>query len=280
MLPINWNTALQYANLIQLAYSILPTNDENALTTQLAPLGYDYLQTIYANELATDIDPHIGEIVSFGFLAVSKTTKELIAIIRGTETIAEWMHDASFLMVPSPISGIHGFTEDGFTAVYRSLRVARDPDALCARDAIKNYLHDGTATCVTVCGHSLGAALATLLTVDVAINTPCNSPISYTYASPRVGDHFFAGSYSAVVPATYRIANRQDLVPKLPSTLPLPYEHVNTEYELIPPAGKFDQSVLCMHIIASYIWLIKSQAGIATGDVDAKCAYKAEAFKL
>ena len=50
--------------------------------------------------------------------------------------------------------------EDGFTAVYRSLRVGQANGTQSAKDAIKGYFDNGTATSVTVCGHSLGGALA------------------------------------------------------------------------------------------------------------------------
>jgi len=69
---------------------------------------------------------------------------------------------------------------------------------------------------VAICGHSLGGALAALLALDVGLNTPCRSPGAYTYASPRTGDHIFAGSFNAAILASHRIVNRQDLVPKLP----------------------------------------------------------------
>jgi hypothetical protein len=38
--------------------------------------------------------PHLGEVVSFGCLAVTESG-ESIAAIRGTDTIWEWLHDAS-----------------------------------------------------------------------------------------------------------------------------------------------------------------------------------------
>ena len=121
MLPIDWNTAIKYAKLVLLAESIPPAGDDNALKLAITNAGYTYLETIYGDELATDIDPHAGQIVSYGFLALSPTN-ELVASIRGTSTLLEWIHDASFLMVSSPIHGLSGFTEDGFTAIYKGLR--------------------------------------------------------------------------------------------------------------------------------------------------------------
>ena len=48
---------------------------------------------------------------------------------------------------------------------------------------------------VTICGHSVGGALATLLALDVAANTVFNDPAVYTYGSPRTGDSLLASTY-------------------------------------------------------------------------------------
>ncbi|HMD16077.1 MAG TPA: lipase family protein [Terriglobales bacterium] len=271
MLPINWNTAIQYALLVKIAESVNPTgaygpNEISAIKTA----GYTFLQTLYGDDLATDIDAHLGDVVTFGFLAVSDT-KELVAAIRGTDTILEWLHDASYLMMPSPVAGSHGFTEDGFTAVYRSLRVGPANGTQSAKDSIKSYTDSGAAVNVTVCGHSLGGALATLLTLDVGLNTSCHAPTAYTYASPRTGDHTFAGEFNTAIPSCYRIANRQDLVPKLPPILPLPYEHVNTLCELNPPPNAINPSIPCMHHLTTYLWLMSQLAGSNANPLDADC---------
>jgi hypothetical protein len=270
-MPIDWNAAIQYAGLVQIAESVPPTGSYGqSEIDELKAAGYTFLQTLYGDDLATDIDPHIGDVVTFGFLAVS-ASKELVAAIRGTDTILEWLHDGSFLMVPSPIHGAHGSSEDGFTAVYRSLRIGRANGTASAKDSIKSYLDSGMAVSVTVCGHSLGGALATFLTLDVALNTSCRAPICYTYASPRTGDHAFAASYNVAVSSSYRIANRQDLVPKLPPILPLPYEHVNTQYELNPPPGKIKSTIPCMHHLTTYLWLMGQLIGSDAYSVDSDC---------
>ena len=273
MLPINWDTAIKYASLVTIAESVAPSSSYGpSEIDQITMAGYTFLQTMYGDDLATDIDPHVGDVVSFGFLAVS-STKELVAAIRGTDTILEWLHDASFLMVPCPITGAHGFTEDGFTAVYRSLRIGQANGTLSAKDSIKSYLDAGAAASVTVCGHSLGGALATLLTLDVGLKTLCRVLPAYTYAIPRAGDHIFVGSYNATVPSSYRIANRQDLVPKLPPILPLPYEHVNTQYELNPPPNKIHTTIACMHHLTTYLWLMGQLAGTDAYPLNSECTF-------
>ena len=65
------------------------------------------------------------------------------------------------------------------------------------------------------CGHSLGAALATL-----AADRFGNVAGLYTFGSPRVGDKSFADDF--FIP-TYRFVNNNDIVTQVP---PLPYHHV------------------------------------------------------
>jgi len=277
MSPINWNTAIQYANLVHIAELVDPHGSYRQTDIdEIKAAGYAFLQTIYGDDLATDIDAHLGDVVTFGFLAVSPA-KELVASIRGTDSILEWLHDASFLMVPSPISGSHGFTEDGFTAVYKSLRIGQDNGTLRAKDSIKSYLDTGASASVTVCGHSLGGALSTLLTLDVGLNTSCRTPTAYSYASPRTGDHLFASSFNTAIASNYRIVNRQDLVPKLPPILPIPFEHVNTQFELNPPPNQINPTIPCMHHLTTYLWLMGRQAGVNAGQLDTGCVYRAGA---
>lgn len=271
MLPIDWKAAIRYANLVAIAESLAPNAGYTSeVTEQIATAGYQFLQPIYGDDLATDINPHLGDLVTFGFVAQS-AANELVVAIRGTDTIWEWLHDASFLMVPDCIAGTRGPTEDGFSGVYRSLRTGATNASPTVCQWLNSYLASGNGASVTVCGHSLGGALATLLALDVAINTSCRSPTTYTYASPRVGDHVFAGSYNAAVAATYRIANRQDIVPKVPPLLPLPYDHVNTEYELNPPMGSIAPSIPCMHHLTTYLWLMGQQVGENAFALNAEC---------
>src|SRR5208283_4495565 len=105
---------------------------------------------------------------------------------------------------------------------------------------------------VTICGHSLGGAIATLLALDVAANTNFKDPAVYTFASPRTGDQVFVNTYDHWVPDTVRIANRMDLVPKLP--LPPLYAHVLGLEELnplqllpLPPKVLVKPELACEH---------------------------------
>ena len=76
---------------------------------------------------------------------------------------------------------------------------------------------------IYIAGHSLGGALATIAALHVAkflnislSTTQANSKVSlYTFASPRVGSPSFAQACNERF-ITYRIANKKDVVPKVP----------------------------------------------------------------
>jgi hypothetical protein len=226
--------------------------------------GFQVLQTIYANDLATDISPNIDpvrDVVSIGYVARSTTDPdEYVIVVRGTEGIWEWIQDAKILPIPFQAVPGAGLTEDGFTDMYNSFRVAPDPKSASLTPSLAGLL-GGANSKLTICGHSLGSALATLLAVDVAINTPYKQPTLYTFASPRVGDLHFLNFFNAVVPDCYRIANRMDIVTHVP-TPPL-YFHVGDETELNPQSSVVNNPA-CEHDIATYLFLLSNGATALT----------------
>jgi hypothetical protein len=270
MPAVDWNAAIRYAQLVNIAYTVAPAAPYTADTiAAIAQAGYTFVEALYGNELATDVSPHTGETVTYGFLATS-AAGELVAAIRGTETIMEWLHDFAFLFVPDPIHAGGGLTEDGFTAIYRSLRAGADPNSPSAIAAITNMVGTQGVSSITVTGHSLGAALATLLALDAGLNSGIGgSGITvYTFASPRVGELFFQHTYNSVVPDTYRIYNRPDIVPQAP---PFPYQDVGNALELVPPFNSVNATLACWHSLDTYLWLMDKEAGGNTLKVDADC---------
>ncbi len=258
--------AILYAQLVNAAYAVAPNNTANA-AGQLVNVGnskYTVVASIIANDLSTDMNPERGKNrVSMGLILQASTAGDVVIAIRGTEGIQEWIHDAQFLPEPCPFMAAAGNTEDGFTDMYLSMRLGLDAASPTVTQALPKLQFPRPITSVTICGHSLGGALATLLALDVAVNTGF-TPTVYTYASPRTGDPQFASVYNHAVPNTVRIANRIDLVPKLP--LPPLYEHVLGLNELssatlIPPKILIKPELACLHILTSYLYLLSLQAG-------------------
>jgi hypothetical protein len=275
---VDLNRAIQFGLLVKAAEAVLPANTANAAGQTVPAVydlnndGYKVVSTIVGNDLATNMNPARGHrIVSFGFI-LQAPNNDVVVVIRGTAGIWEWIHDCEFLPVSCPFLAGAGRTDDGFTAIYNSLQLATSAARIV--DALAALPFNHATNSLTICGHSLGGALATLLALDVAANTNFKDPTIYTYASPRTGDPLFVSTYNQAVPNTYRIANRVDLVPKLP--LPPLYEHAAGLYELnpvklIPPTFLVKCELACEHHMTSYLHLLSLLAGGALQPLDAGC---------
>jgi hypothetical protein len=278
------DVAIQYGQIVNGAYAVPPENLANRVGEIIRPgliagsVPYEVVTTIYANDLATDINPlRVNNTVSIGLVLQASGGGDAVVAVRGTEGIQEWMQDARFLAVPCPFLSSGGNTEDGFTDMYESMVTGPEGRAAKIVKALPGLPWKNPVTSLTICGHSLGGALATLLALEAAANAPApfNTPVVYTYASPKVGDPLFASTYNHVVPNTVRIANRMDLVPKLP--LPPLYDHVLGLFELnpiklvIPPAVLVKWDIRCEHVLGSYLHLLSQSAGGVILPLDPPC---------
>jgi hypothetical protein len=278
------NLAIQFGQLVNAAYAVDPADLTNRAGNVVhaglvgGSASYDVITSIYANDLGTDLNPlRCKNIVSIGLILQAATAGDAVIVIRGTEGIMEWVQDAKFGAVPCPFLASAGNTEDGFTDMYESMAInaAGSPSMV---KSLATLPWKRAVTSLTICGHSLGGALATLLALDVAANAPApfNNPEASTYASPKTGDPQFVSTYDHYVPSTVRIANRMDLVPKLP--LPPLYEHVLGQFEVIPVKFGIPPKILvkfdpvCEHVLDSYLYLLSLLAGGTVLPLDAGCA--------
>ena len=260
----NWNTISQTTDL----------NGRAVVTGAGAPVilakNYAVVKTIYSNDLATDISPNRPALEGYKTMGIvaqnTADPNDVFIAIRGTEGVWEWMQDFKFLPRPFPNVQGSGLAEDGFTDMYLSFSLTAGPSSTFLKD-LAALIPAGAK--VTISGHSLGSALATLLALDMAVNT--KFPVTlYTLASPRVGDLTFYNLFNHVVPDAFRVANRMDIVPKTPP--PLFYFHVGDETELVPPSSlKFELG--CEHSILSYFNMLGASIGVAESHpLDAKCS--------
>ena len=278
------NSAIQFGQLVDCVYAVNPADltDQAGKNINAGLIGggvaYKVIASIYANDLATDMNPSRGNSgVSIGLVLQAVASGDTVIAIRGTEGIQEWVQDAKFLSVPCPFLPGAGNTEDGFTAMYNSMIIKTVAGSVPVVKALPTLQWTKPVTTLTICGDSLGGALATLLALDVAANTssPFDNQAVYTYASPKAGDPQFVSTYNHVVPNTTRIANRMDLVPKLP--LPPLYEHVLGLSELnpvilgIPPKVLVKFDIVCEHILHTYLHLLSMMAGGTVLPLDPQC---------
>jgi Lipase (class 3) len=276
------NQAIKFAQIVNAAYAVNPSDLANSAGQSISAGGttYTVVTTLYANDLATEINPlRSSNIVSIGLVLQAAGAADVVIAIRGTEGILEWIQDSKFALVPCPFLASAGNTEDGFSDMYSSLRTGSSAGSPTLVSSLANLSFPrpvNAVTPVTICGHSLGGALVTLLALDVAANTIFSNPTVYTYASPKAGDGAFAAMYNHLVSTTLRIANRVDLVPKLP--LPPLYDHAQGLYEVnpvmflpLPPKILVKSTILCEHILGTYLHLLSMASGGPILPLDAMC---------
>ena len=161
------------AEAVPPAQTVYKSGDTINVTYDAVNVSYEVVTTFYGNDLATDINPGRAlTIVSFGFAAQDAAGNARQSATQGNRgTGEEWIQDAKFLAVKCPFLAGAGLSEDGFTAVYQSLRMTQDSGSQRLVAALAGAFFPRPVTSLTICGHSLGGALATLLALDVGANT-------------------------------------------------------------------------------------------------------------
>jgi alpha-beta hydrolase superfamily lysophospholipase len=131
---------------------------------------------------------------------------------------------------------------------------------------------------ISILGHSLGGALATLAAAQIAFSNP-GLPAGiefWTYASPRVALPDFMTAFSEAVPNAYRIWNTLDIVPQVPT---FPYTHVGQSEELKQSQAQIEKLKAlpaCEHHLTTYQWLLDP----STTSPDTACQITAPAAVL
>ena len=248
--------AFTYGSVIESAYRMFsPGLLAPADVPGAVPAGW----TITSELTAVDKIGHKTEPEFFGMAAQSDGGELLIAI-RGTDTLLEWLVDAECGPCAFPGVPAAGRVEDGFCSVYATLRCSST-----GGDVLSLVRQAAPGTTVTICGHSLGAAVATLLALDVAVAAPTIDLTLYTFASPRVGDAAFAAFCNSRIPVHFRVANRPDIVPHLP---PL-YEATGTEIDVDSTAfPQIAHRIICYHSLTTYLWLLEQSSPFGLGDCE------------
>ncbi len=171
--------------------------------------------------------------VYFGFAATSATHN--IIAIRGTQSNFEWLMDATVPQVKVPF---FWFNDGKFKAA--KVHVGFLYFFVMLIKQIKNAANQfNNGLPCYVCGHSLGAALSTLVAPAIRLITKNSNVQMYNYASPRVGDQTFVSAYNFWIPESYRVVNLSDLVPMIPPSkiAHWVYEHVNAEWSFLNQSG-------------------------------------------
>ncbi|EOY28049.1 Alpha/beta-Hydrolases superfamily protein [Theobroma cacao] len=188
----------------------------------------------------------------FGFVAVATDEgkavlgrRDILVSWRGSMTRADWSENIDF--VPTSAKELFGTdlaqVHSGFLFIYAGKMAdslynktsARDQALKAVQEQVDKYQNEDVS--ITVTGHSLGAALATLNAMDIVANS-FNKPTgnsakssmvtAFPVASPRVGNLKFMEIFDELKDLhLLRIVNSIDPVPNVP--IGFDYTHVGEE---------------------------------------------------
>ncbi|MBA0724305.1 hypothetical protein Golax_021004 [Gossypium laxum] len=164
-----------------------------------------------------------------GYVAVSgdaETTRigrrDILVAWRGTVAPTEWYSDLKTSLQRLGKTNIK--VQSGFLGVYCSKGEFTRYNKLSASEQVMEeirrlitFFRDrGEEVSLTLCGHSLGGALALLNAYDAATYFPDLFISVISYAAPRVGNIHFKEKLNELGVKTLRVVVKQDIVPKLP----------------------------------------------------------------
>lgn len=255
-------TAAQYGVFVEYAYNMYD-NGNGGLTPPPPP---DFTEVTGCTIVAylTCVDTFIdGTTQFYGYIAQSTTQPtELVVALRGTVDYTEWFDDLELWPVPftSIPDGEAGWVEYGFFHIFESMQAQmQDEQPVTPYEMLASLLAQTNATSVTVVGHSLGGALATMLALVAVVTNPELSPLLtlYTLASPALGDSEFAGYFDRTVHQSYRVWNEADIVPRALTFL---YTHVDGDGNEILQTPQQIADIVpswgCEHGLLTYLWLL------------------------
>lgn len=139
------------------------------------------------------------------------------------------------------------YTDTDDQSPHNQLTSARDQALAALKEVLDEY--KGEEISITITGHSMGSALATLNATDIVFNghnALTDQPdklipvTAFVFASPRLGNEGFKKVFSGLKNLhVLRVTNEKDPVPNLPPNLPLPiplplleYGHVGKELRI------------------------------------------------
>lgn len=208
-----------------------------------------------------------GEEERYALLYQSATnTNTYLIAFRGTTSVWDAIIDLeSVATIPfSPYQNQGNFPNDahvceGFNDVYTT---KNNQMSASLQTQIFTALQDltDTPTKILITGHSLGGALASLFTLDLAVSMPKVNITSITFASPMVGAGVWQTTYNntyGLLEKTIRVCNGYDWVPRLP---PIDFYAIGQEFPasftVLKNHFEIQDIVLARHALSNYTWVI------------------------
>lgn len=164
----------------------------------------------------------VGEDVQFAF--ITDEENNVVVVFQGSNSKLDWKNNFRFWKVPYKDMEIKFRVHAGFLRVWKS-----------CRDEIMNRLEELNPTSITVIGHSLGGAIATLCMEDCDFRFRKTGKLDklqcITFGSPRVIGLLHFNKIKDRWNGTRLINNSSDIVPCVPPFFFL-YRHVTEQVHI------------------------------------------------
>ncbi|KAL0379781.1 UNVERIFIED_CONTAM: Phospholipase A(1) DAD1, chloroplastic [Sesamum angustifolium] len=149
--------------------------------------------------------------------------RDVVIAYRGTATCMEWIENLRATLTKLPedmaLGNCQSMVQSGFLSLYTSSTGTRQSLQDSIRDEISKILtkYADEPLSITVTGHSLGAALATLTAHDIA-TTFKHAPLVtvLSFGGPRIGNRNFRSQLEKSGTKVLRIVNSDDPITKVP----------------------------------------------------------------
>ena len=178
------NIGIHGVNLAEAAYSVSNVNEWNCKTCD-------------SSIILTNIVENHGVKALQGY---DTYTNCIFTSFRGSSNIENWIHNIQIKKV-SPYNNSDILVSKGFYTDYMYVK----SEILNNLSILERKYNNSN---IFLTGHSLGAALSTLLAFDI-INELDNYKLKYlvTYGSPRVGNNYFSSNMNSYTYISYRITH-------------------------------------------------------------------------
>lgn len=200
-----------------------------------------------------------------GFVGISDARKEIYVSFRGSQTLVNWMYNLCISMAGvawiHPCHGLgQAMVHEGFLLDYQSVRsyfvgqveeqVAKHPDYT-----------------IHITGHSLGAALAVLLAMELKEVYKTQVRIRFTtFEAPRIGNAEFADLVNYHFPNVndkIRVTNGRDVVIHVPPYI-MGYQHAGWEIYIPPGSEQSSTAYSCDSTLED----VRCSAGFLAWSID------------
>jgi triacylglycerol lipase len=178
--------------------------EQSALFAKLSNLAYQRQKEAHRlfNKAGFTYSTYYGNAGSNAYVLENST--DVVIVCRGTEA-KEWNDikaDLSIALVPS---------RAGVGKVHRGFRTYTDK----IWEPIKSHVANIKNKDLWITGHSLGAAMATLMARRCILDINMKVPTLFTYGSPRVGNRSYINEFNNQI-THHRWVNDGDIVTKVP----------------------------------------------------------------